>query len=184
MITKGYQVYFGNLAASVAFVDSRSGILPYTIMNQIPSHFPDLTRRAPRSPRVRLGGYAHLPRLLDKCRADLAGRIGEYHYNCPRDRLFFAFAGVEADALKAAAATGRTDAEMLAWVEANASRPRAAWEVEAWSAWMDGFTPASDPDTAGFFAETLARISSARKDIHSWADLLDLDDYCAFGGRA
>ena len=30
---------------------------------------PDLTQRPPRSPRVRLGGYAILPRLLDKGRA-------------------------------------------------------------------------------------------------------------------
>ncbi len=38
----------------------------------------DLTQRPPRSPRVRLGGYAILPRLLDKCRALLAGKVGEY----------------------------------------------------------------------------------------------------------
>lgn len=41
----------------------------------------DLTKRPPRSPRVRLGGYVLLPRLLDKCRAELGGNAGEYHYN-------------------------------------------------------------------------------------------------------
>lgn len=30
---------------------------------------PNLTQRAPRSPRVRLGGYTILPRMLDKARA-------------------------------------------------------------------------------------------------------------------
>lgn len=39
---------------------------------------PDLTQRPPRSPRVRLGGYAMLPRLLDKARASLTGKTGEY----------------------------------------------------------------------------------------------------------
>ena len=34
---------------------------------------PDLTQRPPRSPRVRLGGYTILPRLLDKARATIAG---------------------------------------------------------------------------------------------------------------
>ena len=33
---------------------------------------PDLSQHPPRSPRTRLGGYAHLPRLLDKARAHAA----------------------------------------------------------------------------------------------------------------
>jgi hypothetical protein len=40
---------------------------------------PDLSQHPPRSPRARLGGYVHLPRLLDKARAHLAGRMGEYN---------------------------------------------------------------------------------------------------------
>jgi hypothetical protein len=36
---------------------------------------PDLTQRPPRSPRVRLGGYALLPRMLDKGRATIAGKM-------------------------------------------------------------------------------------------------------------
>ncbi len=47
---------------------------------------PDLTQRPPRSPRQRLGGYAILPRMLDKGRATIAGKQGEYHFNCPLDR--------------------------------------------------------------------------------------------------
>ena len=46
----------------------------------------DLTQHPPRSPRVRLGGYATLPRMLDKGRATIAGKNGEYHYNCPLDQ--------------------------------------------------------------------------------------------------
>ena len=145
---------------------------------------PDLTRRAPRSPRTRLGGYAHLPRLLDKCRAAIAGQLGEYDYNCPRDQLFFAFTGIDAEKLKAAAATGSGDQEMLEWVRANAGKTRDAWEIQAWSEWVDNFGPTSDPGTAGFFANMLAKISTTRKDIHSWSDLLELDDHCSFGGKA
>ena len=61
---------------------------------------PDLTQRSPRSPRVRLGGYVILPRMLDKGRATEAGKHGEYHYNCPMDERFLNFVGVSADALK------------------------------------------------------------------------------------
>ena len=37
---------------------------------------PDLTQRPPRSPRVRLGGYVILARILDKGRATLANKAG------------------------------------------------------------------------------------------------------------
>ena len=45
----------------------------------------DLRRRFPRSMRVILEGYAHLARMIDKCRAVLAGTEGEYVYPCPMD---------------------------------------------------------------------------------------------------
>src|SRR5882724_8082279 len=44
-----------------------------------------LTKEAPRSPRIRVGGYAILGRTIDKCRALVAGNIGEYHFDCPLD---------------------------------------------------------------------------------------------------
>ena len=48
----------------------------------------DLTQRPPRSPRVRLGGYVILPRMLDKGRATINNKAGEYHFNCPLDQRF------------------------------------------------------------------------------------------------
>src|SRR5687768_4146707 len=62
---------------------------------------PDLTQRPPRSPRSRLGGYALLPRMLDKGRATLNGTSGEYHYNCPLDQRFVSFVGIDAKKLLA-----------------------------------------------------------------------------------
>src|SRR5580692_5379586 len=70
---------------------------------------PDLTQRAPRSARVRLGGYAILPRMLDKGRATIAGKHGEYHYDCPMDQRFLEFAGIDAKALSKQLATGKGD---------------------------------------------------------------------------
>jgi hypothetical protein len=57
--------------------------------------FMDLTQRPPRSPRVRLGGYVILARMLDKGRATLAGKNGEYNYNCPLDQNFLNFTGID-----------------------------------------------------------------------------------------
>ena len=59
------------------------------------SNAPDLTQRPPRSPRVRLGGYVLLPRMLDKGRATLAGTNGPYIYACPLDQRFLNFAGID-----------------------------------------------------------------------------------------
>lgn len=56
----------------------------------------DLLREFPRSPRESLGGYVVAARVLDKCRAAVAGTLGEYHFNCLLDRHFFDFTGIDA----------------------------------------------------------------------------------------
>ena len=81
---------------------------------------PDLTQRPPRSPRVRLGGYALLPRMLDKGRATIIGKNGDYNYNCPLDQRFVNFVGIDAEALKQELAAGKGDGEVLEWITANA----------------------------------------------------------------
>ena len=68
---------------------------------------PNLTQRPPRSPRVRLGGYVILARVLDKGRAELAGTAGEYKFNNPMDRHWFRFTGITPEALKAELAAGK-----------------------------------------------------------------------------
>ena len=70
-------------------------------MNATSSPAPNLTQRPPRSPRVRLGGYVMLARVLDKGRAEHAGTAGEYKYNNPMDHHWFRFTGITAEALKA-----------------------------------------------------------------------------------
>jgi hypothetical protein len=47
--------------------------------------FIDLTQRPPRSFRVRLGNYVILARMLDKGRATLVRKNGEYNYNSTTD---------------------------------------------------------------------------------------------------
>src|SRR3954463_2896003 len=82
---------------------------------------PDLTRHPPRSPRTKLGGYVHLSRMIDKARAVAAGRGGDYHYPCPFDARFFAFTGLTAEAFMAEVKAGKSDAELLAYVQAQAT---------------------------------------------------------------
>ena len=93
---------------------------------------PDLTRTAPRSPRAPLSDDfpAIAARVVDKCRAELAGRGGDYHYNCPLDRRFFAAAGLDAEALRKFVATGASDADIAAYMRAHAQKPPA--KIAAW----------------------------------------------------
>ena len=142
---------------------------------------PDLTQHPPRSVRVRLGGYAHLPRLLDKARAEIAGKSGEYHYNCPLDQRFFAFTGIAPEAMLTEIKSGKTDVQMLEWVNATANRP--AHEIIAWSVWLEQLGPGG-AEGHEWIASVLKGHSSARDDIRSFADLLDLDDYLSYGGKA
>ena len=74
---------------------------------------PDLTKQPPRSARVRLGGYVILARMLDKGRALLAGKKGEYVYNCPLDQRFLKFVGIDAVALKKQLSAGKGDGDIL-----------------------------------------------------------------------
>jgi hypothetical protein len=144
---------------------------------------PDLTKRPPRSPRVRLGGYVILPRMLDKGRATIAGRNGEYNYACPLDQRFLSFVGIDPEALKQQLAAGKGDSGILEWIQANAKPQRAEPEIAAWSAHMEQRAPA-DMESRAYFNDLHAKAASNRGDIVTWFDLLDLDDYVSFGGKA
>jgi len=92
----------------------------------------DLNRTAPRSPRAALGNFpAVAARLVDKCRAELVGWSGAYHYNCPMDRKFFAACRLDAEAFREFVATGANDAEVTAWMTQNVVAPQ--MEIAHWS---------------------------------------------------
>jgi uncharacterized protein DUF5069 len=153
-------------------------------MSENSNHAPNLTQRPPRSPRVRLGGYVTLARIVDKGRAEIAGTAGEYKYNNPIDHHFFRFTGLTAEALRAAMEKGLGDGEVLAWIDENAPNKRRPWEIQHWSAWMNERGPDGDTETLEFFTKRVGDISKAREDVRTWFDYLDLDDHVTFGGKA
>jgi hypothetical protein len=143
---------------------------------------PDLTKQAPRSGRVRLGGYVILPRMIDKGRATIAGTNGEYHYNCPMDQRFLEFAGVDAAALKKQLAAGKGDGEILEWIHKNAKHKRTDAEIATWSCLASSRAP-SDVESRAYFNELQTKVAPKREDISTWFDMLDVDDYASFGGK-
>jgi hypothetical protein len=142
---------------------------------------PDLTQRPPRSPRVRIGGYALLARMLDKGRATLAGKNGEYHYACPLDQRILEFLGIDPEALKEQLSTGKGDGEILAWIKSHQRHPHTPWEIAQWSNYQENRVP-SEVDSRDFLHGIHQQIAPARDDIATFTELLDLDDYVSFGG--
>ncbi|HVU17107.1 MAG TPA: DUF5069 domain-containing protein [Candidatus Didemnitutus sp.] len=144
---------------------------------------PDLTKFPPRSPRVRLGGFVHFPRLIDKARAHVAGTNGDYHYDCPVDSHFWAFTGIKASEFIKEVKAGKSDSDLLAYVLTNAKPKRTPSEIAAWSAWYENRPPGA-ADGRAFFTEVHRKNAPHRDDIGTWFDWLDLDDYVTFGGKA
>jgi Domain of unknown function (DUF5069) len=142
---------------------------------------PDLTKFPPRSPRVRLGGYVILPRMLDKGRATVAGKNGEYHYACPLDQGFLEFAGIDPELLKKQ--LNQSDSEVLEWINQNAKYKRTMPEILAWSAWQEQAAP-DNPESREHFNDIQKAAAPKRDDIATWFDVLDVDDYVSFGGKA
>jgi hypothetical protein len=143
----------------------------------------DLTKQPPRSPRVRLGGYAILARCLDKGRATINGKNGEYHYDCPMDQRFLEFAGIDAEALKKELAADKGDGEILEWIQANAKHKRTDAEIITWSAHQVLRAPA-DTEGRDYFQSLHSKVAPKREDISTWFELLDVDDHVSFGGKA
>jgi Domain of unknown function (DUF5069) len=141
----------------------------------------DLTQRPPRSPRVTLGGYVILPRMLDKGRAQLAGKAGDYHFNCPLDQRFASFAGLRADDILQLLKEGKSDSEILGWIRKHGHR--SDYEIAAWTRFQLERGP-TDNDSREFLSDTVRKLAPDRDDIQTFFDLLDLDDFVSFGGAA
>jgi hypothetical protein len=143
----------------------------------------DLTQRPPRSPRVRIGGFAILARIFDKGRAKAVGKLGDYHYACALDKRFLEFVKIDPDALFEQIKAGKGDWELLEWILANAGHKPTPWEINQWSTYQENRTPDSVQGKERALNE-LIRLNKQRTDVLTGFDLLDLDDHVSYGGKA
>jgi hypothetical protein len=121
--------------------------------------------------------------MLDKGRATLGGKHGDFHYNCPLDQQFLTFAGLDAEQIKQQLATGKGDREILEWITQAAAHKRSVVEIQAWSAYQEQRVP-GDLETRKFFTEYHEKLAPHRSDVWTWFDILDIDDFVSFGGKA
>jgi hypothetical protein len=94
------------------------------------------------------------------------------------------FIGIEADALKAQIDNGLGDGEILAWMMANAKKPRQAYEIAAFSTFHEQRAPSAPGGRAKVSEyQSSTPAGAKREDIITWFDVLDLDDHQSFGGK-
>ncbi|MBP8116271.1 MAG: DUF5069 domain-containing protein [Nitrospira sp.] len=87
----------------------------------------------PRSPKVLLGGIAHLGRFIDKVRLRHAGKIPDYNYiTVGFDKYLIDFLQIDPKAFEQQVLTGESDEKLLAWVKTN-SRKHSEQEIAEWS---------------------------------------------------
>jgi hypothetical protein len=130
----------------------------------------------PRSPRETLGGYVLAARALDKCRAVLVGRQGEYHSNCPMDQQWLKFAEIDYDAFKSFVATGATDDEVAAWIGDHAKqRPRA--DIVVWNNQMrDRRLSDLSPQLQEYMEEYIRTYIPRHRVVYRYFDIYDLEE--------
>ena len=134
----------------------------------------DLTTHRPRSLKDRLAGYVHIGRMIDKCRAVLAGTQGEYIFPCPLDRRLLDFAALTSEQFLRAVNAHPNDEAMANWFLRTAA-PHRENEIDAWNRTMLALGPDTEEKWT-YFKNTRDAIDPARTDVTTWADLLDLEE--------
>jgi Domain of unknown function (DUF5069) len=134
-----------------------------------------MQRLHPRSPYEKLGGFVHLPRLIDKARLHRKGLLDGYNYKTVGfDKHFLAFLKLDGDAFEEIA-NRLEDGAILEWVQKNGARH----SVEAVEQWNQAMI-SRHPDTAAKKARFLHFLKEAggegRKDIRTYFDLIEFDE--------
>lgn len=137
----------------------------------------DLTKEAPRSPKVQIGGFAVIARAIDKCRALLWGNIGEYNFDCPLDNSLFNFKGIKGDDLKAYIAQGHSDEEIADWVKTHGDVKTDA-EIAEWNKMVIANNYAGKPDKKAWLEGENKRLGLDKDG--TLFDYLEADDAASF----
>jgi len=130
----------------------------------------------PRSPYEKLGGYVHLPRLIDKAKLHRKGLLDGYNYKTVGfDKHLLAFLRIKGDAFEEIANELDNDSAILDWVNKNSAK-HSPEEIEHWNETMI----ARHPDTAAKKARFVHFLKEAggagRKDIKTYFDLIEFDE--------
>jgi len=130
----------------------------------------------PRSPYERLGGYVHLPRLIDKAKLHRKGLLNGYNYKTVGfDKHLLAFLKLDPDAFEEAAHRLEDDQAILRWIGENGAT-HSEDEMEQWNQAMVSRQPDSAVKKARFLHFLKEAGGEGRKDIRTYFDLIEFDE--------
>jgi hypothetical protein len=136
----------------------------------------------PRSPKVLLGGIAHLGRFIDKIRLRHAGKIQDYNYiTVGFDKYLIDFLQIDPKAFEQQVLAGGSDEQLLAWVTANGCK-HSDEEIAQWSQSILTSHPKDDM-TRQRYQGRLQEIATKRgvpvaslPPASTWVDAIELDE--------
>jgi Domain of unknown function (DUF5069) len=130
----------------------------------------------PRSPYEKLGGYVHLPRLIDKANLHRKGLLDGYNYKTVGfDKHLLAFLRIKGDAFEEIANELDDDSAILEWVNKNSAK-HSPEEIEHWNATMIARQPDTAAKKARFVHFLKESGGAGRKDIKTYFDLIEFDE--------
>jgi Domain of unknown function (DUF5069) len=130
----------------------------------------------PRSPYEKLGGYVHLPRLIDKARLHRKGLLNGYNYKTVGfDKHLLAFLKLDGDEFENIANQFDSDEDVLRWVEKSSAK-HSAEEIEYWNREMISRHPDTAAKRARFVHFLKEAGGESRKDIKTYFDLIEFDE--------
>jgi hypothetical protein len=133
----------------------------------------DLTKAYPRSPRDEVDGMTLLPRAIDKARAQLEDKLGEYKYfGCRLNTRLFNTLGVTDEEFLDAVRRSPGDEDVLEWIREYVRPERD--KVEKMNQWVLHNEPAENEREE--FCDELERIDPGNDSVNTWTDLIDLEE--------
>jgi hypothetical protein len=130
----------------------------------------------PRSPYVTLGGYVHLPRLIDKARLHAQGLLNGYNYKTLGfDKRLLSFLGVDSEEFEEAANDLDHDEAILDWIHSHGVN-RTESEIAAWNRTQIEKRP-NNLETLARFRRVLQEIGGgAESGVETYFDLIDFEE--------
>jgi Domain of unknown function (DUF5069) len=130
----------------------------------------------PRSPYQKLGGFVHLPRLIDKARLHRQGLLNGYNYKTVGfDKHLLAFLKLDGDDFEEIANRFDDDAQILHWIDNNGMK-HSADEIEHWNREMISRHPDTAAKRARFNHFLKEAGGAERTDIKTYFDLIEFDE--------
>jgi hypothetical protein len=136
----------------------------------------------PRSPKLVLGGLAHLGRFIDKIRLRHEGQIQDYNYlTAGFDKYLLHLLGLTGEVLERRVLQGGTDDDIVLGVKSHA-RPLSDEDIRQWNDQIVTSGPQDDAARQRF--EGRLRDVAAKRGVTvdalppvaTWAELIELDE--------